>query len=81
MNKGLENLVLCWTIALLLHLLKKYLDHVYTKREEIYKNDLSKNNYKKYFLESFKAYVNSLALFKWFCFAGGIFAFLREYFM
>ena len=81
MNKGLEALMLFWLVSLIFHYLKKYLDIVYAKREEIYKNDLSKNNYKKYFLESFKTYLNVLSIMKWFSFVLGIFAFLREYFM
>jgi hypothetical protein len=81
MNKGLEALLLFWLVSLIFHYLKKYLNRVYAKREEIYKNDLSKNNYKKYFLESFKTYLNVLSIMKWFSFVLGIFAFLREYFM
>lgn len=81
MNNGVEGLFLSWSLALILHFLKLYLDKVYNKREEMYKNDVLKNNYKKYFLESFKTYIRSLIFLKWFLIIMGIFALLRDWFL
>lgn len=77
-SNGLEGLLWFWILALIFHFLKIYLDKVYIKRKELYESDALKNNYKKYFLESFKTYIDSLFFMKWFLLISSVFILLRE---